>query len=386
MTRDKQRTLSLSVGCIVATFLIAVTATSSLAERRLRNEFPRKPAIAEEATAEHDGGKRLALLEPVCNEIPSFGNATYILQAERFGPKEKVRRELRRANRDLIILDQDYVVGGAGKPGVRWTETDLQQIRGSNPRRRILAYLSIGEAEDYREYWQDAWDRNHDGKPAPGAPAFLADENPAWAGNYAVRYWRIDWVQLIASRLLALIDAGFDGVYLDKVDEFEFFEFDPQRNDWIDNRQNPETAQSYREDMITLIAQLSAGAKLYAKLRGNPCFIVVPQNGSALLQHPFYRSQIDGIAVEDLFTDGNRANAGKEVTRRVDNVRLLQQRKPVLIVEYPETLSLISTLQLYANVAVWQLRATTLATTRDLTRLGSVLAAPAVRVPVPGDL
>jgi len=33
--------------------------------------------------------------------------------------------------------------------------------------------MSVGEAEDYRWYWNPSWDANHDGKPDPGAPSWL---------------------------------------------------------------------------------------------------------------------------------------------------------------------------------------------------------------------
>ena len=47
--------------------------------------------------------------------------------------------------------------------------------------RIVLAYLSIGEAEDYRSYWQRDW--------SVSPPAWLGAENPDWPGNYAVNYW-----------------------------------------------------------------------------------------------------------------------------------------------------------------------------------------------------
>ncbi len=80
--------------------------------------------------------------------------------------------------------------------------------------------MSIGEAEDYRYYWQDSWINN--------PPNWLEDENPDWEGNYKVRYWDKDWQSIIYgndnSYLKKIINAGFDGVYLDIIDAFEYFE------------------------------------------------------------------------------------------------------------------------------------------------------------------
>ncbi|MFQ5795846.1 MAG: endo alpha-1,4 polygalactosaminidase [Candidatus Bipolaricaulia bacterium] len=86
--------------------------------------------------------------------------------------------------------------------------------------RLVIAYMSIGEAEDYRYYWQAEW------KPNP--PSWLAEENPDWPGNYKVRYWDRNWQNVIYesndSYLKKILDAGFDGVYLDIIDAFEYFE------------------------------------------------------------------------------------------------------------------------------------------------------------------
>jgi len=80
--------------------------------------------------------------------------------------------------------------------------------------------MSIGEAEDYRYYWQSGW--------KVGNPSFLDKENPNWKGNYKVRYWDKDWQNIIYgndnSYLKKILDAGFDGVYLDIIDGFEYFE------------------------------------------------------------------------------------------------------------------------------------------------------------------
>ena len=61
-----------------------------------------------------------------------------------------------------------------------------------------------------------------------GKPYFLAEENPDWEGNYKVKYWNTDWQNIIYGNNNAyvkkIIDAGFDGVYLDIIDAFEYFE------------------------------------------------------------------------------------------------------------------------------------------------------------------
>ena len=52
--------------------------------------------------------------------------------------------------------------------------------------------------------------------------------NPNWAGNYKVKYWNSDWQNIIYgndnSYLKKIINTNFDGVYLDIIDAFEYYE------------------------------------------------------------------------------------------------------------------------------------------------------------------
>jgi len=80
--------------------------------------------------------------------------------------------------------------------------------------------MSIGQAENYRFYWQPEWNSDK--------PAWLDAENPNWEGNYKVRYWEKEWQDIIfgndSSYLKKIIDADFDGVYLDIIDAYEYYE------------------------------------------------------------------------------------------------------------------------------------------------------------------
>ena len=80
--------------------------------------------------------------------------------------------------------------------------------------------MSIGEAEDYRYYWQTDWTSTK--------PDWIEAENPDWEGNYKVKYWETEWQNIIYgdsdSYLDKIISVGFNGVYLDIIDAFEYFE------------------------------------------------------------------------------------------------------------------------------------------------------------------
>jgi len=254
----------------------------------------------------------------------------YVLQADGLGDREAAVAALADSERDLLILDGAYVQGAGG----RWTAAELASIRRAWPGRKLLAYLSIGEAEEYRDYWRKDWRLRADGKPGARTPAFIVAANPVWKGNFLVRYWRPAWQRIVLAELDRLVAQGFDGVYLDIVDAFEAFEYDPTKKRWIDGRINPETGHRYRADMIAWVRRIARRA------RGQrPGFMIFPQNGTQLLRDAAYRDLIDGVGVESLYLDGDSPRAA-DYTRAVlkDLARLRGARKTVLLIEYPRSL------------------------------------------------
>ena len=188
---------------------------------------------------------------------------------------------------DLFIIDYSRDGGEDGAFGRR----EIAELKAGG--RLVLAYLSIGEAESYRYYWDRRW--APDGRLGEAAPPWLGPTNSAWEGNYKVRYWDEDWQRLIERYLDRIIDAGFDGVYLDIIDAYEFFALGGEL---------PE-----REDAASLMALFVERIAEYARER-RPDFLVVPQNGPAILdaldreQRERYLEAIDGIGAEDSFYFG----------------------------------------------------------------------------------
>jgi len=247
-----------------------------------------------------------------------------VLQADALAPNKAEATQLIAAtSRDLIVLDSHFT---AGK---RWSRSDVQSIRAGKSERVVLAYLSIGEAESYRAYWDGAWDADRNGQPDKGAPAFLHSQNPEWVGNYKVRYWRPHWQSLILAAIDGVAASGFDGLYLDLVDAFEFFE--EHQGIYQDHRVNPETGNSFRQDMITWVARVAA----HARRRGMP--MIISQNGAQLLSTASYLRTIDGIAVEDVFLDTGRVRPGSETADVLRDLKpALDSDKLVFAVEYSD--------------------------------------------------
>ncbi|MHA3787118.1 endo alpha-1,4 polygalactosaminidase [Flavobacterium hauense] len=143
-------------------------------------------------------------------------NFLYLINPENFASKADFINALTATNYDAVIIDlflNDEI----------FTAAEITQLRNkaNGGKRLVICYMSIGEAEDYRYYWQSSWNSSN-------KPEWIAAENPDWPGNFKVKYWNQDWQGIIYknnnSYLNKITSAGFDGVYLDIIDAFEFFE------------------------------------------------------------------------------------------------------------------------------------------------------------------
>ena len=154
----------------------------------------------------------------------------------------------------------------------------------------VLAYIDIGEAEDYRTYWAAEWQApTEDG---PGAPDFLVTVDPdGWSGNYPVAYWDERWKDIViygeGSVLSQVLADGFDGVYLDWIEAYAEEHIAAAAE---------EAGVEPAEEMVTFVREIAEYGRA-----GRPGFIVLPQNGAELArERPEYLRVIDGLAQEDL--------------------------------------------------------------------------------------
>ena len=160
-------------------------------------------------------------------------------------------------------------------------------------RRLVLAYIDIGEAEDYRTYWQSSWEPPTEDEP--GKPDFIITTDPdGWSGNYPVAYWDKRWQNIwLGSNGLAasLAKDGFDGIYLDWVEAY-----DDERIIEVAEKQGLDAA----DEMIEFIKELKDAGQRITK-----DFLVVSQNAAYLLdENASYADVIDALAVEDTWFSG----------------------------------------------------------------------------------
>lgn len=204
-------------------------------------------------------------------------------------------KALKKRNADVAVIDPDEV----RNPGALKT-------KANGGKRAVLAYISVGEAESYRA----------DVKKS-GNKSWMTSKEQGWAGNKIVKYWDPEWKRIVKNRVRAAMNAGYDGVYLDRIDTYE----------------RVKAPGGSRAAMIKLVKEIASEAR--AK-KGNAAVAV--QNAEELLTDDDYVKTIDAVGKEDLYHgvhhDGRRNNA--------DGVRwsknLLQKAKAkgkgVYVVEY----------------------------------------------------
>lgn len=208
---------------------------------------------------------------------------------------------------DVLVTDPSR----DGSDGAWW---DAATVRALREGRVCLAYLSIGEAEDYRGYWRPEW------RKAP--PPWLGPENPDWKGNFAVRFWDPGWRAVLLADdgpLARVVAAGWDGVYLDLVDVYDV---------WADKGELDR--DEGRARMATLVRDLAAFARA-----SRPGFVVVPQNGADLAARDDVLAVIDGLALEDTFFLDGSPRAKEETDEVLAHARRVRAaKKAVLTVDY----------------------------------------------------
>jgi len=177
---------------------------------------------------------------------------------------------------DIIIMDLD------NSDGDHYSYADITGLKNSSGGAKlVLCYINIGAAEDWRYYWQSGW--------GEGNPSWIGPPYEGWSGEYYVQYWDPQWQAIIYGSADAYVDlaiaAGFDGIYLDNVLNYEY---------WRDH--GYPNAEQDMSDFVQAIAN-------YARNKtGNPDFGIFPQNAPEVgLHYSSYMDCTTGIGMEDIY-------------------------------------------------------------------------------------
>lgn len=148
--------------------------------------------------------------QPVTS-VTSLHNWLPMVDGQRAGTRAQWVSQLAETNFDMVVMD----VAHRSEP---LTKADVAAIHFKNmgPPRLVLADLPVGRAYDTRWYWQKGW--------AVGQPTYVIAPDQDRPGAYFTDLGNAQWKELLGKYIAGIMDLGFDGVMLDDLDTFRWFE------------------------------------------------------------------------------------------------------------------------------------------------------------------
>jgi len=217
--------------------------------------------------------------------------------------------EIADAHFDACIIDYSQDGSEAGK----YSTQQIKLLKDND----ILpvAYLSIGEAEDYRFYWNNSWTND--------PPDWLGDENPNWEGNYTVQFWDEAWQDIIFDYIDKILEQGFEAIMLDKVDIYY---------DWYETY----GLLSEQESATRMIEFVEAISSYITETKGLEQFLIFTQNALGIFDHDTenkLKQAIWGVSIEELFYDNDGSQTDEQERQyRLEKLQQLQNLDKIILV------------------------------------------------------
>lgn len=138
-------------------------------------------------------------------------NYLYLISNESFSSKHDMLNAISLTDYDIVLIDLFF-------NETEWTSAEVNQlkIKANGGQRKVISYISIGSAENYRYYWEKGWGLHH--------PLWLKRKYENYPDEFWVKFWEKDWQDIIYgnnnSYIKKILDASFDGAYLDNVEAY----------------------------------------------------------------------------------------------------------------------------------------------------------------------
>ena len=143
-------------------------------------------------------------------------NILFLNDSSQYDSRENFVLALSDTNFDAVVVD----VYHRGRTPFQRDHVHGMKFKKLGAKRLALAYMNVGRADSSRYYWQPGW--------REGRPAFLGSPVLGEPDNQFVQYWNPAWKKIIAgdtkSYTYGIIAQGYDGVVIDGVDSYLFFE------------------------------------------------------------------------------------------------------------------------------------------------------------------
>ena len=148
------------------------------------------------------------------DELPKAKNYLYLISTDNYPEgKAGMLKAIKATNYDIILIDL-FFEGEALLP----SEIESLKTKQNGAKRLVVAYVSIGSAEKYRYYFKNGWKK--------GSPSWIKKNYAGYRDEFWVEFWEPEWQDIIYrgndSYMKHIIDAGFDGAYLDNVEAYYF--------------------------------------------------------------------------------------------------------------------------------------------------------------------
>lgn len=147
------------------------------------------------------------------NQLSDVKNYLYLINPENYSSKQDMINALALTNYDLLLIDLFF-------NGEQLTASEVNQLKtkANGGKRLVVSYINIGSAEKYRYYWKSNWKKNR--------PGWIKKKYDGYDDEFWVKFWHNDWKTIIYgnddSYMKKILNAGFDGAYLDNVEAYYF--------------------------------------------------------------------------------------------------------------------------------------------------------------------
>ncbi|CAM1373196.1 endo alpha-1,4 polygalactosaminidase [Tenacibaculum xiamenense] len=150
------------------------------------------------------------------NSLNEVKNFLYLINFSNFESKEQLLKKLKNTNYDLLLIDLFF-----NETPFTLKEINELKIKQNGGKRLVISYINIGAAEKFRYYWNPDWKL--------GSPSWLKKEYEGYKDEFWTQFWEEPWQKIIYgnsnSYMKKILDAGFDGAYLDNVECYYFLNF-----------------------------------------------------------------------------------------------------------------------------------------------------------------
>jgi cysteinyl-tRNA synthetase len=144
-------------------------------------------------------------------DLAKAKNFLPLFSSSGFSRRDQWIDALAATNYDALLVDPFW-------RGSSMTLNDVKALKFKRlgSQRLFLAPLPVGYAGVDRFYWQKGW--------RVGLPDFIAAADPANSTRFFTSYWKDSWKQVLGNYVTGLCDLGIDGVILDGIDSYGYFE------------------------------------------------------------------------------------------------------------------------------------------------------------------